>query len=85
MPEEIRMTYFLGFVCFGALAWVGLLMIPTWWALIQGGVRGYSNEAGDRWFDMGLRAFGLSAGFVGFAIWAGLLYLSCNFFWESVR
>ncbi len=85
MSDEIRMTYFLGFVCFGGLAWVGLLMVPTWWALIRGGWQGHSDDTEDRWFDLGLRAFGLSAGFGGLAIWAGLLYFSWGFFWESIR
>jgi hypothetical protein len=84
MPEDIRMTYFLGFVCFGGLAWVGLLMVPTWWTLIRGGIDGYSQEPEDRWFDGGLRAFGLTAGVAGLAIWSVLLYLAWSFFWESI-
>lgn len=85
MNDEIRLSQFWGLVCFGMLAWIGLLLTPKWWGMILGAWKGAAEDESDVRLDPIQRASGFSIGAAGLASWLAVLHVAWSCFWGSIR
>jgi hypothetical protein len=84
MGDEIRLSQFWGLVCFGLLAWIGLLLTPKWWGMMLGAWKGSAEDDGEVRLDPIQRASAFSIGAAGLASWLAVLHIAWACFWGGI-